>query len=173
LDAVTIASFVNGGILLTTVIVFVRQARAMTNQSRATEKALLSGIYQAVTDNMLDIDHLFIDRPHLRKYFYDNEPVPEDETARDQVLAVAELFTDFVDNHNTQSMHLPNTLIEPWTTYFQSMMCTSPALQNYWRRYGSWYSQNLACLFADFPVDPLPEPVVRRTSPPRSPGSLG
>ena len=39
-------------------------------QVRQGARATLASVYQAMNDNMLQINRLFIDRPSLRPYFY-------------------------------------------------------------------------------------------------------
>ena len=144
MDAALAVALFGNLVLIASVIVLGLQVR---NGVRAT----LASVYQAMNDNMLQINHLFIDRPLLRPYFY-GEQALTDETPeeRERIEATAELFTNFIDNVLTQMPLLPSNLADPWRTYFSSVITSSPVLCDFWKRRRGWYSEEMRVL-----LDPL------------------
>jgi hypothetical protein len=123
----------------------------MAKQSRHAARATLASVYQAMNDNMLQINRLFIDRPLLRPYFYgEQELTDESPEERERIEATAELFTNFIDNVLTQMPLLPGNLAEPWRAYFRSITTSSPVLRESWKRRRAWYSEEMRAL-----LDPL------------------
>jgi hypothetical protein len=120
-------------------------------QLRSGARATLASVYQAMNDNMLQINHLFIDRPSLRPYFYDGQELTDESAEeRQRIEATAELFINFTDNVLTQMPLLPRNLAEPWRTYFAGVTSTSPVLRDFWRRRRETYSDEMRGL-----MDPL------------------
>lgn len=91
MDAALAVALFGNLVLFLSVILLGLQVR---NGARAT----LASVYQAINDNMLQINRLFIDRPSLRAYFYGQQELtdesPED---RERIEATAELFINFTD----------------------------------------------------------------------------
>jgi hypothetical protein len=120
-------------------------------QLRSGARATLASVYQAMNDNMLQINHLFIDRPSLRPYFYGGQELTDESAEeRQRIEATAELFINFTDNVLTQMPLLPRNLAEPWRTYFVGVTSTSPVLRDFWRRRRETYSDEMRAL-----MDPL------------------
>jgi hypothetical protein len=129
-------------------------------QVRHGARATLASVYQAMNDNMLQINRLFVDRPLLRPYFYgEQELTDESPEERERVEATAELFTNFIDNVLTQMPLLPSNLAEPWRIYFGSVTTSSPVLREFWKRRREWYSEEMRALLDPLivrPYDPGP-----------------
>jgi hypothetical protein len=148
--ALAVALFGNV-VFIVSVILLGLQLREMAKQSSHGVRATLASVYQAMNDNMLQINRLFIDRPLLRPYFYgEQELTDESPEERERVEATAELFTNFIDNVLTQLPLLPSNLAEPWRTYFTSVTTSSPVLREFWERRREWYSEEMRAL-----LDPL------------------
>jgi hypothetical protein len=67
---------------------------------RQAAEALLAQQAQndlALETHILALDRLFIERPALRKYFYEKAPIPTDEPHRSEVLATGELIVDVAE----------------------------------------------------------------------------
>lgn len=62
------------------------------------------------------LDRVFIENPDLRPYFYEGEPIPDDEPLRGRVLSTAELIVDLVDTVASMLRHgqLDDEDIGPW-----------------------------------------------------------
>ena len=77
-------------VLIVSVILLGLQVREMTKQSSHGVRATLASVYQAMNDNMLQINRLFVDRPSLRPYFYGEQELnDESPEERERVEATA------------------------------------------------------------------------------------
>jgi len=74
-------------------------------------KSLDSQAYGIISQELAELNRLFVERPEMRPYFYAREPLPDDPLERDRVLAVADVYLDFIDNYYSQASHLD------WTHY--------------------------------------------------------
>jgi hypothetical protein len=150
LDAALAVALFGNFVLFLSVVLLGLQVR---NGARAT----LASVYQAVNDNMLQINHLFIDRPSLRPYFYgEQELTDESPEERQRIEATAELFINFTDNVLTQMPLLPRNLAEPWRTYFAGVTTSSPVLRDFWKRRRETYSEEMRALMDPLMVRPEP-----------------
>ncbi len=97
---------------------------AMTNKSM---------MYQDLTREMQRITSIFLERPRLRRYFYDNVEVPVEGEEREEVaIMVSEMFVDFISSSlNTNALfdHRQRTV---WINYFQQIVRSSPAIRDFW-----------------------------------------
>jgi hypothetical protein len=151
LDAALAVALFGNLVLLVSVVLLGLQVREMTKQSSHGARATLASVYQAMNDNMLQINRLFVDRPRLRPYFYGKQELTDESPEeRESVEATAELFINFMDNVLTQMPLLPSNLAEPWRTYFSSVLTSSPVLCDFWTRRRDWYSEEMRAL-----LDPL------------------
>ena len=98
--------------------------------------------YRSATDLTLDIDHVFVEKPELRKYFYDGvDPAGETDDRKAQVEALAELMLDCFeciwDIRRTYSRVDRGS----WGRFVLDMLGTSPVLSRlYGERSGQdWY----------------------------------
>jgi hypothetical protein len=151
LDAALAVALFGNFVLIGSVILVGLQVREMAKQSSHGARATLASVYQAMNDNMLLINRLFIDRPLLRPYFYGKQELTDESPEeRERVEATAELFINFIDNVLTQMPLLPSNLADPWRTYFVSVTTSSPVLCEFWERRREWYSEEMRAL-----LDPL------------------
>jgi len=151
LDAALAVALFGNFVLIVSVILLGLQVREMAKQSSHGARATLASVYQAMNDNMLQINRLFVERPLLRSYFYgEQELTDESPEERERVEATAELFINFIDNVLTQMPLLPSNLAEPWRTYFGSVTTSSPVFRELWVRRREWYSEEMRAL-----LDPL------------------
>ena len=154
LDAALVVALIGNFALLVSVVLLGLQVREMTKQSSHGVQATLASVYQAMNDNMLQINRLFVDRPSLRPYFYAGRELGgESSEERERVEATAELFVNFIDNVLTQMPLLPSNLAQPWRTYFASVTTSSPVLRESWKAHREWYSEEMRAL-----LDPLITP---------------
>ena len=92
-------------ILTSTALVFVylqvtnvkAQIGGVHQQVRRLEDSLDLQSYGAVNNQISELDRIFIDRPELRPFFYENRDWPSKKLLRDRVTSVAERKLDFID----------------------------------------------------------------------------
>jgi hypothetical protein len=154
LDVALAVALFGNFVLIVSVILLGLQVREMTKQSSHGVRATLASVYQAMNDDMLQINRLFVDRPSLRPYFYGEQELNDESSEeRERVEATAEPFINFIDNVLTQMPLLPSNLAQPWRTYFASVTTSSPVLCEFWKRHREWYSEEMRAL-----MDPLITP---------------
>jgi hypothetical protein len=78
---------------------------------------------------------MFIEHPELRPYFYDNKPLPQDETEREKVFAAAEMLCDFFEYVVHGRTTMAKQLRQGWLTYMRAMYSDSTCLQHYLENY--------------------------------------
>ncbi|MGD9879994.1 MAG: hypothetical protein AB7F22_16900 [Reyranella sp.] len=69
-------------------------------------KNLDSQAYGIISQELGELNRLFVEHPEMRPYFYAREPLPDDELKRNRILAVADVYLDFIDNYYSQASHL-------------------------------------------------------------------
>jgi hypothetical protein len=98
--------------------------------------------YRSATDLTLDIDHIFVDHPDLRQYFYDNvDVVDECIKVRERVDAIAELMLDCYECiWDIRATYSPVDR-GSWGQYILDMLRTSPAMKRMFddRMDQDWY----------------------------------
>ena len=154
MDAALAVALFGNLVLIASVILLGLQVREMAKQSSHGVRATLASVYQAMNDNMLQINLLFVDRPSLRPYFFGKKELKDESPEeRERVEAIAELLINFIDNVLTQLPLLPSDLAQPWRVYFAEVTATSPVLREFWKRHRDAYSQEMRAL-----LDPLTTP---------------
>lgn len=146
---------------LGSLIIIASQARAANEQARlANEQArearkqndLLASQaqlqnLQALTNQLLILDKLFIEHPEMRQYFYDNVEISgdKDKVNYQRALAIAEFQIDFFDTFLTQesSLNLADDEREAWHTYIIRSFARSRVMCVRLNTDPDWYGSNL------------------------------
>lgn len=84
---------------------------------------------------------VFLERPHLRPYFYDGQSPPADVREAAQIDTLSELFADCVDTallagstvHSFARMH------EDWLAYSRFLYASAPSLRTLIEEHGDWW----------------------------------
>lgn len=120
-DVVTAAAGAITALGVALLYVQVRDARAAL---KSNTRFQVYGVNQAVFK-------LMVDYPELRKYFYEDQPIPEREPDRSQVLAAAELILDLFEvtvlSFHTMDIETRTT----WEGYIRVTSLSSPALRHF------------------------------------------
>jgi len=98
--------------------------------------------YRSATDLTLDIDHIFVQHPTLRKYFYGSEEVDgENEETQAQVHAIAELMLDCFECIWDIRASYAAVDRGSWGQYVLDMLSTSPVMCQMFesRTHQDWY----------------------------------
>lgn len=127
------------------------------NQLRAERRALETQTNWQMYETSISILTVFVEKPELRQYFYDNRPAPTEEPLRSRVLAVAELVADHLE-----SIVLSQDVVEArtnvvWVRYMQGLYRRSPVLRSFLAPENEGYRYAdvfLALLQADAPGVP-------------------
>lgn len=121
----------------------------------------------AVTAAQISADRIFVDHPHLRKYFLGGQPIPVGSADYDQALSAAQLLANFFESY-FQQRHRSSQLYDEgtWLAYIKEHLCNSPILRNYLEQYQRWYTSDLVKLKREC----CPEPALEgeaSTEPPK------
>ena len=124
------------------------QVKQLSDESLRATQARLATVSQNVSMQMHDINRLFVDRPELKKYFYESAPLSKGDADHDRAMCIAEMIVDFMDNVLTQAPLLEGELSDAWRGYFEWVYQSSPIVRGYWDRHSDWYAAGLHDLFA-------------------------
>ena len=93
----------------------------------------------------LEIDKLFIDRPHLRKYFYEGEHMIDSRSDEYvQVTATSEYILDHLSGVISQKTSDGKPLVSTiWREYIKDGFANSPALCSTLEKHKHWYPKEL------------------------------
>jgi len=126
-------------------------------QGLTQRDATLAVAYQNMAAQMADVTRFFVDNSDLRPYFFGGKALPASPDEHDRVLAVAEMYVNFIDNVLTQSPVLKRAgIAADWEAYFLDVYRTSPAIREFWSAHGSgWYAHSpLTSLYASTRLGP-------------------
>jgi hypothetical protein len=110
------------------------------------KEQLAGDAYTSLYEQYVEVGKLFLERPELRPYFYNDDAV--DERARDgkttlaQVEIVAELMTGLLEHAALQRKSMPKKIYEQcWQEYTRERFEKSPALRAFWEENKGWYAE--------------------------------
>lgn len=114
-------------------------------ENKLSDRALKEGALVPLKLQQLEIDKIFIEQPHLRKYFYENVPLGDPNSPESaQALAMAEYILDHF------AAILPHTTVkgEPltstiWRNYIRDSCANSRVLSDTLRTRRQWYPTDL------------------------------
>ena len=127
-----------------------RQTRSIGNQARLQreEAERDSELQQAnlelrLMELTISIDEIFLSRPALRPYFYENRALGwwSLRKRRAEVVSVAEVLVDFVDAIAGLRRHgqISDRNYENWRIFTESYYQQSPAIRALWKHWGEFY----------------------------------
>lgn len=117
-------------------------------QTKLSRNAVIAQTWQNLTQPGNDISKVFVDHPRLRPYFYDGKQVKKGDPDFDAVMAVAEMYLDFIDSFQDDYVFdLPGMAKDGenrrlWNQYFKDIFVSSPALCAYAKEKKHWYSED-------------------------------
>lgn len=141
---------------LFTIIFVLKQTKEMSKQNQIEAKSALISIYKEISCIMLEIDRMFIERPDLRKYFYDGADIQKDNKKYNEILSVAEYILDFMDMlvvMKNAAPEYPDTNLpwEDWNVFFSEIYSNSPIIRKLLDLHHDWYSKTLVSFFNNLP----------------------
>jgi hypothetical protein len=111
-------------------------------QLRLGYKALEGQTRAAIYQMSQSTYKIFIDRPELRPYFYNNLALPDEDPERSRVLAAAELLCDYFEHVYFSRKNLPKELSDTWISYMKMLYDGSSAMKFYVDTMSSQYSES-------------------------------
>jgi len=148
-DTVVAVSTAAGTIGILGALIFAAlQTRALRHQlslSNAQNKRATS-LEQAALDiqlmeRIIEVDHVFIEHPDLREYFFEDTKTPSTNPDRARVLAVADLIMDVADSVASvrRHGHMLDEDYEAWKGALHNYFAHSPAMRDLWPEIGHHY----------------------------------
>jgi hypothetical protein len=109
---------------------------------RQAAETLERSVYSNATDWVLGLDRVFIERPHLRPYFYNGEAIAPGHDDFDEAVAMAELVADTLEAVWEQRFASRGKQpIEGWENWMMEMVDQSPLLRRHLSDHRSWYEE--------------------------------
>jgi hypothetical protein len=116
----------------------------MQHQTSSGADSLKNSAYQSCANQLFTIDKVFIEYPELYRYFYAGMDVSESDPAYERVVAISELFLDFIDTVLIQEAALPAYWHhDRWEPYFIDLFTSSPVLCRHLSLKKSWYPKSM------------------------------
>lgn len=106
---------------------------------RLSRKSHHVATYYGVINLFRELDKTFVEYPDLRPYVYDGKTVELDDPNRHRVQAVAELVLDTFEWIWLRQKDLNAKDEDGWRAYIADTFSSSPALQQHYARFASWY----------------------------------
>lgn len=106
-------------------------------------RQLRSNSVQQLYCRMYEIHRLFIEKPYLRPYFYENWDVPDRASwLAVEVDATSEMLADFFQQVFLELDLLPRSAASGWRIYMKDTLDHSQVLQRYVNAHRDWYPSN-------------------------------
>lgn len=112
-------------------------------QIRRARRTLEITTFEHLYSRMHDIHKIFVEKPHLRAYFYDAEIIDSSSKNYLEVCAAAEMFADFFQQIYLQIDLMPSKAAEGWKTYMENIVSNSPVLKEHLKCNKAWYTSAL------------------------------
>jgi hypothetical protein len=113
----------------------------LVGQLRSARKQLTVTAFEHLYSRMQGIHEQFLHQPALRRYFYDGKPIEDaGESEREEVVILAEMLADFFQQVHLQLDLMPRKAAQGWRAYIEDIIRRSPALRDFLRAHGAWYT---------------------------------
>jgi len=120
--------------------------RALIRQSRVASQA-------AVAAAQISVDGVFVNHPHLRRYFLGGEDVLPESQDYQQAAAVAQMLLNYFESYfrqRTRNDQLYDD--ETWLAYMADHFRGSPLLLRLLEQHASWYTEDLIAFAQSIPL---------------------
>lgn len=125
-------------------------------QISQAKHALNGSTHTAIYAQMQGINQLFIEKPNLRKFFYDGYDFPKEATQEDKeaILPVADMLEDFFEHVTQQKENLPDKIWPAWVKYMRDVYNNSPTMRRHIAKNADWYDPEYVALITGKKKDP-------------------
>jgi hypothetical protein len=152
-----IITLVNSFVLIVTLVILIIQTRIFRKQTvilqKQTKEALDASSSLSLTqlwEMEFKADDMFLEKPHLRKYFYEGATIDENNPLYAEVEAAAEKLLDVIEHLLWQATLFPKLYIHDdpdgkikwdiWHKYIIDLFISSPLLIAYAKKRRTWYT---------------------------------
>jgi hypothetical protein len=125
----------------------------VVKQLAAVRRQLTLATIEQLYGRMHSIHELFVQKPGLRAYFYDDKPANPGASDYAEVCAATEMIADFFQQVSLQLDLMPKATrsAEGWRAYMDEIVSHSPALRRHFREHHAWYPSRLVAVASDEP----------------------
>jgi hypothetical protein len=113
---------------------------AVLLQLRQLDKDIKSNTRTSIYDMAARIKEVFLDRPHLRPYFFEGAEIPPDNAHYAEAVAVADYFCLYLEQITTQKSTIAASDRAAWCQYAHDTYNKSPIIKAYLADKKQWYS---------------------------------
>lgn len=86
------------------------------------------------------IKEVFLNKPHLRPYFFDGEEISSAHPHYNEALSVADYYCLYLEQITTQKDNIDDSERRSWLKYAHDIYHGSPIIQMYLKDKEDWYS---------------------------------
>lgn len=120
-------------------------------QIRRLKRTVQGETHGKLYTHYLEVNKLFLERPHLRPYFYEgnvlNEPDDNQPRLRQELDIMCEVVLGLLEHAVLQKINLPNDSWKNcWMTYVRDRYHKSPELTRFFDANRKWYAKALCDL---------------------------
>lgn len=126
------------------------QYRILAGQTEENNKLTSANVSLNISIMMHRLSSLLLENPRLRKYIYDDCPLPSSEPLRPQVLIVAEMFLDLMTMTIDHRPVFSPSDYDCWCRYFSDLLKKSPSLRYWYAETRDWYEPHVRELLDGF-----------------------
>jgi len=121
-----------------------RTLRILINQTELLRHSVDVTSSASVGARQLEVDEIFLDRPPLRKYFFDGVSVERGHPDYEAAVAAAQLLANYFDTYFLQRGKYGQLYAdEAWCNYIGAHIQGSPILRWYILQFKGWYTTHL------------------------------
>lgn len=121
--------------------------RVLIYQTVLLRRSLDVGSNSSTGQRQLEVDKLWVENPHLLKYFFNNVNISPTHQDYDAALALALLLANFYNTFLLQKDKFQQIYpVESWIGYITDYLSTSPILRDHVEEYQRWYTPDLLTL---------------------------
>lgn len=108
-------------------------------QLRQTIRAEAHG---KVYENSLEVQKLLLDNPEFRPFFYEGATMEPTDERYPRLLAMAEIFTDYLEHIALQRENVPDEVKTAWDGYARFFLESSPIIRSFVAQHRSSYCRS-------------------------------
>lgn len=114
---------------------------AILYQLRQLDQDMKSNTRTSIYDMAARIKEVFLNRPHLRPYFFDGQAISPDNAHYGEALAVADYYCLYLEQITTQQATIADSDRTAWCKYAYDIYHNSPIIKAYLSDKKQWYSE--------------------------------
>ena len=116
------------------------QTRTLAQQAKISNAIAGTSVLHDTLESVREIFMLFVERPELRAYFYENKPCPKRGSTRARLLTIADMLADALEDGLVGTRLVPSSeSTDDWKDYSRYMVEHSPVLRELLASFPQWW----------------------------------